>query len=94
MLAAAPLSLVKMILDGSHLHSLSGGGPVLGAAATAPVQLLLLQTVCSCFLPLVTSAPVRSSVNKRNYFQFLLTTLHILWLDVSLYRDDNVTRRC
>ena len=35
MLAAAPLSLVKMILDGSHLHSLSGGGPVLGAAATA-----------------------------------------------------------
>ena len=34
-LAAAPQSLVKMILDGSHLHSLSGGGPVLGAAATA-----------------------------------------------------------
>ena len=69
---------------------------MLGAAATAPVQLQpqLLQTVCSCFLPLVTSAPVRSSVNKRNYFQFFLTTLHILWLDVSLYRDDNVTRRC
>ena len=35
MLAAAPQSLVKMILDGSHLHSLSGGGPVLGAAAAA-----------------------------------------------------------
>ena len=35
MLAAAPLSLVKMILDGSHLHSLSGGGSMLGAAATA-----------------------------------------------------------
>ena len=41
-LAAAPQSLVKMILDGSHLHSLSGGGPVLGAAATAGPQLQLL----------------------------------------------------
>ena len=82
-LAAAPQSLVKMILDGSHLHSLSGGGPVLGAAATAGPQVQLLQTVCSCFLPSDgTSAPVPSSVNTRNC-QFLsstsqLTTLHIL----------------
>ena len=41
-LAAASQSLVKMILDGSHLHSLSGGGPVLGAAATAGPQVQLL----------------------------------------------------
>ena len=69
-----------------------------------------LQTVCSCFLPSDgTSAPVPSSVNTRNYCQFLPTTYNIanssrafprpravsrVWLDVSLYRDDNDTRRC
>ena len=36
-----------------------------------------LQTVCSCFLPSDgTSAPVPSSVNTRNYCQFLPTLQH------------------
>ena len=79
-LAAAPQSLVKMILDGSHLHSLSGGGPVLGAAATAGPQLQLLPNslfLLPAFWWHFSPSPKQCKHKKLSVPEFHLTTDNI-----------------
>lgn len=80
-LAAASQSLVKMILDGSHLHSLSGGGPVLGAAATAGPQVQLLPNslfLLPAFWWHFSPSPKQCKHKKLLSVPPNLTTLHIL----------------